>query len=646
MNWLLSRPGRTIALAVLLAGGVALAVRGRGLDAQPPAAPAPDGILVARGKVVYEAKCVECHGDTGRGDGPAALLMTPRPLDFTSGKYKIRSTDTGSVPTDDDLIRSVREGLYGLAMPGWQGVLSDDDIAAVVSYLKTLSPKFQTPPQPVTLGPEVLESPESIARGRLVYDKLQCSGCHGTDGHGTDAIATEFEDDWGQPLNAADLTEPWMFHGGASTREVYLRFRTGMSGTPMPSFTDSASDGEMWDLANYVLSLARKPAWQMNADEIKGLYARQAAEAKKDPVRRGRYLVNGMACALCHSPADEQKRILPGMLMAGGLRLRLEPFGDYPTGNLTSDKETGLGNWTDDQIKRVLTTGTLPDGTRMLPYPMDWPSVLDAAPGGSRRDRRVSSHRAARLQQGAQAPARHPAALPVGQVQDAHAQRGPAYRLLSGQCRDDPEGSSAMSTIVKRTAVVLSSLAILAFLAFLYFIPPFFIAPPEAFSKDVAPNTPGVNDITDPVERALAERGRYLVMTTGCIGCHGTPGPQGPDWSRYLAGGLKIQTRHGTFVSRNLTPDRETGIGGRTDAEIVRVLRSGLFPDGHVTSHTVMPWANFSNWTEEDLRAVVVYLRHLKPVHHRIPDRTSAPAVTVPGAVDQDYGGRDYGSSK
>ncbi len=60
--------------------------------------------------------------------------------------------------------------------------------------------------------------------------------------------------------------------------------------------------------------------------------------------------------------------------MAGGLRIRVEPFGDYPTGNLTSDRDTGLGAWTDSEIVRALTTGTLRDGTRMPPYPMDWPS--------------------------------------------------------------------------------------------------------------------------------------------------------------------------------------------------------------------------------------------------------------------------------
>jgi hypothetical protein len=72
--------------------------------------------------------------------------------------------------------------------------------------------------------------------------------------------------------------------------------------------------------------------------------------------------------------------MLPGMRLAGGMLFRIEPFGDFPTGNLTSDKETGLGNWTDDEIKRVIIRGTLRDGTRLLPYPMDWPSFSTMKP--------------------------------------------------------------------------------------------------------------------------------------------------------------------------------------------------------------------------------------------------------------------------
>ena len=63
-----------------------------------------------------------------------------------------------------------------------------------------------------------------------------------------------------------------------------MRFRTGMSGTPMPSFKDAATDAEMWDLANYVVSLARKPVWEMNAEEVDGLL-RAAGREAQEPIR-------------------------------------------------------------------------------------------------------------------------------------------------------------------------------------------------------------------------------------------------------------------------------------------------------------------------------------------------------------------------
>jgi mono/diheme cytochrome c family protein len=155
---------------------------------------------------------------------------------------------------------------------------------------------------------------------------------------------------------------------------------------------------------------------------------------------------------------------------------------------------------------------------------------------------------------------------------------------------------------------------------------------------------PPIADVQDPRERALAEHGRDIVMRTGCIGCHMVNGPQGPDLSRYLAGGgLKVVTKHGTFVSRNLTPDPETGLGRRSDDEVKRVLRSGVFPDGHVAPASAMPWANFSNWTEEDRHAVVVYLRHLPRVRHRIPEPTDTPATFEPGVIERDYAFKEYG---
>ena len=101
-------PARAIALSLVAFVCIAtftLSSRVTGAQHGPAA-----GCTASPGKAVYDKHCVECHGSTGKGDGPAAMMMVPHPRDFTSGRYKIRSTETGSVPTDDDLLRSVRQG--------------------------------------------------------------------------------------------------------------------------------------------------------------------------------------------------------------------------------------------------------------------------------------------------------------------------------------------------------------------------------------------------------------------------------------------------------------------------------------------------------------------------------------------------------
>lgn len=204
-----------------------------------------------------------------------------------------------------------------------------------------------------------------------------------------------------------------------------------------------------------------------------------------------------------------------------------------------------------------------------------------------------------------------------------------------------------MMRAVKFIAVVIGTLGFIALCVFLYVMPPFLITPPEKYSQTMRDAAPAVSSIADPKMRAIAERGRYIVMTTGCIGCHATNGDRGPNYSKYLAGGaLKITTTSGTFVTRNLTPDAETGLGRRSDEEVKRVLRSGVLPDGHVAPHTAMPWANFSRWSEEDRYAVVVYLRTLPPVRHEIPEPVTAPATLEPGVIERDYGMKDYGVNR
>src|SRR5438128_1859679 len=106
---------------------------------------------------------------------------------------------------------------------------------------------------------------------------------------------------------------------------------------------------------------------------------------------------------------------------------------------------------------------------------------------------------------------------------------------------------------IKWTVSILLVVAVVCFLLFLYLIPPFDLVSPQALSQPETDAALKLDSITDAKTRALAERGKYIVMTTGCVGCHAPPGSAGPDFARYLAGGLKTAYRdHGTFVSANL----------------------------------------------------------------------------------------------
>jgi mono/diheme cytochrome c family protein len=330
---------------------------------------------LADGARLYQARCASCHGKGGRGDGEYAGLLNPRPNDFTTARYKFRTTETGSLPTDADLAHSISEGLHSTAMPSWKPFLTQEQVGAVITHVKTLSPRFGSEqPRPITMGLEPPSTPENIEAGRAVYDKLRCAACHGVDGRGTGAIARMLKDDWGRATRATYLTEPWTFRGGDTIRDIYLRFRTGMNGTPMPSFLGAATDAELWQLAVFAKTMARRPLWEMAGSEVSGYYKDQQLEAAKDVEKHGEYIANISGCAFCHSPFGDDNTIIEQFKFAGGRKFRVVPFGDFISYNLTSDKETGLGSWTDDQIKTFVTKGIRRDGTRMIPYPMPWPN--------------------------------------------------------------------------------------------------------------------------------------------------------------------------------------------------------------------------------------------------------------------------------
>lgn len=117
-----------------------------------------------------------------------------------------------------------------------------------------------------------------------------------------------------------------------------------------------------------------------------------------------------------------------------------------------------------------------------------------------------------------------------------------------------------------------------------------------------------------------AERGKYLATIGGCVDCH-TPGYffGKPDMTRYLGGsdvGFDIPGL-GVFVGPNLTPDKETGLGGWSDEQIEKALTTGERPDGRILA-SIMPWHALAHLAKPDLAALVAYLRSLPPVSHKV----------------------------
>ncbi|MGH7517304.1 MAG: hypothetical protein ACREOC_07525 [Gemmatimonadales bacterium] len=163
-------------------------------------------------------------------------------------------------------------------------------------------------------------------------------------------------------------------------------------------------------------------------------------------------------------------------------------------------------------------------------------------------------------------------------------------------------------------------------------------APPGAAPEAARPQT-------GDALYAQVLRGRRLVIGHACGGCHG--GMANPASERWLAGNPGDTLRVGALRAwpRNLTPDRETGLGRFTERQIFNALRYGLrpsaTPDVEITSsvpgrgnHPVnpnylspaMPWVFWRYMSDQELRDISAYLKHgLKPVSHRVPD-SEAPA--------------------
>lgn len=117
-------------------------------------------------------------------------------------------------------------------------------------------------------------------------------------------------------------------------------------------------------------------------------------------------------------------------------------------------------------------------------------------------------------------------------------------------------------------------------------------------------------------------RGRYLAeVVMNCRACHTPLTDKGPDLSKQYAGGLEYADIGGTWRSPNITQDKKTGIGGWTDEQIIDAVRKGTRPTGE-QMYSVMPFEYFAAASDEDMKALVAYLRTIEPIDNTVAGNT------------------------
>ncbi len=224
-----------IAWSAALLGEGALQVHAVGAPAQPAVAAQQPGSPV-RGEKVYLKSCAACHGDKGDGKSAAGVYLNPLPRDFTLGLYKFRTTEAGALPTDADLMRTINMGIPGTQMPAWGGLLTPQESADVLAYIKTFSEDFQTEtPQPITIPTPPKPSSEMLREGRMIFITVGCWTCHGPAGKGNGVDGKALTDDWGNPIKPRNLTQA-RYRNGNDPASIYRTFSTGLNGTPMAAY--------------------------------------------------------------------------------------------------------------------------------------------------------------------------------------------------------------------------------------------------------------------------------------------------------------------------------------------------------------------------------------------------------------------------
>ena len=211
------------------------------------------------GKVIFEKRCYYCHGFKGGGDGPVVPRLDPKPRNFQDAHFKFRTTPFNTLPTEDDLLRTINKGIPGTAMPFFNTLLSEKEIRDVIEYIKTFNDRWKSEGsgKPISIGSEPPATADSVKLGEEVFKKAKCFICHGEEGRGNGPITNTMRNEWGYQYKARNFTRGWLFKRGNTVKDIFITISTGLNGTPMGSYIDLLSDDERWNLAHFVKSLNR-----------------------------------------------------------------------------------------------------------------------------------------------------------------------------------------------------------------------------------------------------------------------------------------------------------------------------------------------------------------------------------------------------
>jgi cytochrome c553 len=297
----------------------------------------------------------------------------------------------------------------------------------------------------------------------------------------------------------------------------------------------------------------------------------EKVEATPERLVRGGYLVNQVtACGACHTTrehgniASEPERT-DAFLGGGNVFVAAGMSEGIWIPNITPDVETGIGGWTDDELMRAIRDGVARDGHFLLPF------------------------------------------MPFGAYQHMSDED---VRSIVAYLRTVP----AYKQPKPRTENKLGLL------------------PRVLFTKLGVQMHAPVHDVPPPPQDDPVAKGEYLTTIGACAECHSLTkkGPRKRDDPQYLAGseGPMTDPGFGKVWAANLTPDKETGIGKYFPEQIKQAIRTGTRLDGkRMAPPMSIMIPHYSGIAEDDLDAIVAYLKSVKPAKHEVPPRELTPAA-------------------